>query len=154
MKPFRFRADGVLEIRRRSRDTAQARLAREEHALRVAALEMDRAAGAMEEAEQAYRATLGSGHDVADFGRHRNWIDRLRRGLEQARGRRDGQARAVASARESLRLADRDVRVLERLRERALAAYQLGVRREEMKQLDEFAALQFGRRLMEGERMS
>ena len=154
MRPFRFRADGVLEIRRRFRDTAQARLAREEHALRAAARAVEQAASAIDEAEQAYRTALATGHDVTEFGRHRNWIDQLRRRLERVREGLEVQTRAVASAREALRLADRDVRVLERLRERALAKYQLNVRRDEMKQLDEFAALQFGRRLVEQERMS
>ena len=116
--------------------------------MRGAALAVERASDAIQTAEQDYDRVLRSARDAAEFERHRNWIEELRRRLQHARVQRDERARAVASAREHLRVADRDVGVLERLRERAMARHQLAERREEMKALDEFAALQFSRRLV------
>ena len=93
------------------------------------------------EARSALDATLASGASaVADPGLsiwYRNWITRQRHELRRRRAmvadRRDG--RRCAPWR-GCRRAHRDVRVLERLRDRLHSAWALAERRKEQKELD------------------
>ena len=147
MRPFTFRAEAALHVRRRQDETAQRMLAEAQTATAVAGQELARAQGAIAEADARARtqwtATLG----VDAVVWHRNWMIGLERSVARSRAvveeRRIEQRRAAEIARE----ARMQVRVLERLRARAWRAWQLDVRRAEQKALDELASLRFASRV-------
>lgn len=67
---------------------------------------------------------------------YRNWMIRQRQEIARAKAMLADRRVALAAATNRVNLAHRDVRVLERLRERKFAAWQLAERRAEQKELD------------------
>ena len=132
MAKFLFRAEVALDLRRKREDAAR-------QAWADACAALDRAERQRDAACDALARTLAEGateHDPARRTWYRNWI--LRQRLEIAQ--REAHVTARRAEREAavtrLNAAHRDVRALERLRARSLAAWQLTVRRAEQKELD------------------
>lgn len=144
MPAFVFRLAPVLRLREATRDERRGQLA---EALRLEADLQDRLAGVDRDLSQA----LATVHDAAAPGPLN--VDRLidaerfelvLRG-EQLQVRRQLQALAEEIERRRLALAaaDREVRVLEKLRERQLELHEAEERKGEQRVLDEAAARRF-----------
>jgi flagellar export protein FliJ len=133
MAQFRFRAAAALDLRQRTEERAK-------RALGDAQAALDRAERALEEARAALDATLASGASaVADPGLsiwYRNWITRQRHELQRRRAMVADRRAAADAAVAVLQAAHRDVRVLERLRDRLHSEWALAERRKEQKELD------------------
>lgn len=150
MKPFVFRAQPALDLRRRE----------EEAALRVLA--------EAERREQAADAVVAAARDALERGLaqgrdedarpgeltlklwHRNWIVGQHRVVDRA-VREQGARRQEREAAAALALvAQRKRKALERLRERAEAAWQRADAREAQIAIDELAGVRFVRSRMGG----
>jgi flagellar export protein FliJ len=143
MRPFRFRAEAALELRRREEADALAAHTQAE-ALFSEADRAWTAAGAARQAAEADLALLqrhGTGMDTVLW--HRNWFVRLASDVERLAGDRDECDRARQVAREAWQTARRRKLALERLREQAWRAFQQDAVRAELKVIDELARIRF-----------
>jgi flagellar export protein FliJ len=139
--PFRFRLASVLTVWQHREDAALADLHRNQAAThaarrRLTQLNETRAAAASPVALTPRNEVVP--HDPAW---HRNWIVHLSMAIEAAR---DNVRRCEAlevTARLAWQRAQRDRRVLERLRDRARQRHETEARRDEMKVMDELAGL-------------
>jgi flagellar export protein FliJ len=139
MPKFKFRAAAALDLRQKREEAAQ-----RAHAEACAALE--RAERALHDARTTLDEGLARGAAVQDPAErlwYRNWMTRQR--LEIAR--RGAMVADRHAARDAalgkLHLAHRDVRVLERLRDRSKAAWALAERRSEQKELDWLGSIKY-----------
>jgi flagellar export protein FliJ len=147
---FRFRGQRVLDWRRVQEDAARKEFLRASATAR-AALERAQAADAdRERTILEYRARMASALDVDTIERYRNWIRRQQAHAEALHRAHAELEDAANAAGQALRLAQRHVKVMERLRDRAAARHQEAERLADLKALDELATLQYVRRRMEG----
>jgi flagellar export protein FliJ len=147
---FRFRAAPLLALRQRQFEAAQARLARANEDVAVAERLLASAIRAVDEATASHREALAQGTDNAALQRHRNWIAQ-RYSLVDMRRRAQAECCGVAViASNAVIDAHRQVRVLERLRERARRRHEATVRQRELKEIDLLATLQYARRMADG----
>jgi flagellar export protein FliJ len=142
---FQFRAERVLDVRRRALDAARAQLLRATASRDAAERELAAAIASFDRAEAAFRDALAGGTDVGAVERHRNWITFQRSAVDDRRRAREVCRGVVDSATKAVNAAHRDVRVLERLRERAWRRHLVEMNRREMRELDSLATLQFAR---------
>ena len=147
---FRFRAAPLLALRQRQFDATQERLARANEDVAVAERLLGAAERAADEANTGYREALDRGSDNASLERHRNWIGQQRSHVDTRRRTQAECCGVAATASDAVIAAHRQVRVLERLRERASRRHETEVRRREMKEIDLLATLQYARRMAEG----
>ena len=147
---FRFRAAPLLALRQRQFDATQERLARANEDVAVAERLLEVAECAADEANTGYREALDRGSDNASLERHRNWIVQQRSHVDTRRRTQAECCGVAATASDAVIAAHRQVRVLERLRERASRRHDTEVRRREMKEIDLLATLQYARRMAEG----
>jgi flagellar FliJ protein len=147
MSPFRFRLETLLRLRMAERDQRRADLAKALRAEQV--LLGDLAQVGAEQAELAGALRERSAPGAAD-------VDALQRTsryqlvLKARQGQLESQLAQVRAEAERRRLAlveaDRQVRVLEKLRERQQAAHRTRQSQLEVKELDEVAAIAHSRR--------
>lgn len=136
MASFRFRAEAALTFRRDREEEARLALARAEERLRECEAAVRQAEHSLTSdchrcADEERRAT---GAHVYEW--HRAWILALRQrvaALDQRRAATAVQHQAAAAAWQRAR---RDVRALERLRERALLRYHADERHREQTELN------------------
>ena len=146
MRPFTFRAEAALDLRRKYDVDAQRALALARSATRAAG---DVLSCALERIESSNRESAAAWQAAGAIDRliwQRNWMIALERdvdGARQALTDRENEERRAAEIAQHARM---QVRVLERLRERALRAWQLEARRVEQKAIDELAGLRFAAR--------
>ena len=146
MRPFKFRAEAALDLRRKYDLDAQRALALARSATRAAG---DVLSCALERIESSNRESAAAWQVSGTIDRliwQRNWMIALERdvdGARQALTDRENEERRAAEIAQHARM---QVRVLERLRERALRAWQLDARRVEQKAIDELAGLRFAAR--------
>jgi flagellar export protein FliJ len=150
MKAFRFRAESVLDLRRRRRDAAQAALGSAERARAEAEADLARSTEENLAADESYRLALEAGGDAETFERHRNWIARLRADTVRRRVVVDERCQAVNAATALVQAEHQRVRVMERLEQRARERYQEAERKQESKEMDHAAAVRYVRRLVAG----
>jgi flagellar export protein FliJ len=139
MADFVFRAETVLELRRRLEDAARA-------AWGAAGAALERAERRVHEAERVLQQAIADAAPVHDPGErtwHRHWILRCRGDLAREVAARAERRRVYEAASARLNAAHRDVRALERLRERAVARWQLAERRSEQKELDWLGSVRY-----------
>jgi flagellar export protein FliJ len=133
MAGFKFRAAAALDMRLRAEELAT-------RALGDARAALDRSERALKESLAALDVTLARGTEaVSDPGLsiwYRNWITRQRHEIGRRRTMVADRQVAVDAAVGMLHAAHRDVRVLERLRDRLHEAWLLAERRKEQKELD------------------
>ena len=141
MKPFVFRARAALDLRRRRDDEAQRELA-------AANGEVTRAQRALDEAVEAREAEFGrardahaAGGDLVAVEWYRNWITRQQRDVARCEDELTRRRDAAEAARVKATKTHIDVRVLEKLEERARRAYDAAARQEEQKAIDWLAVL-------------
>ena len=153
MRPFKFRADAALAIRRRVEDEAQRALNTAHAAERLAAETEDAALAALTRADEAARGGFRDVTTASELIWQGYWMTGLERDLARARQtlaeRRSDRQRAAENAQH----ARMQVLVLERLKERKMRAWQLEARRAEQKALDELAGLRFAARQRANEEM-
>lgn len=141
MKPFTFRLESVLIVWKRREETALTFLQRQQAATvaarhRVTALDAQRT-----RARTAWSSVCAGRQAVDDPAWHQNWITHITMALEAARMDVVRCATHEAEARAAWHKARRDMRVMERLRERAQRRHAQQARRDERKQMDELAVL-------------
>jgi len=144
MSPFQFRLATLLKLRKRARDARREELAKAYYAQRVIEgqlEEIDQEKGAIAD---AVREGLKPGVVNVDglLGQHRR-----RAALDVSRADLEGKLATVAAEVERRRQvaveADRQVRVLEKLRDKQQAAHQKEQQRQDIRELDEIAGRQF-----------
>lgn len=149
MKPFAFKAQRILDWRRLQADTARGEFLRAAETAREALRVADDADGAVRAASQAADAAFRAATDVMTLERHRIWIGREQRRADGCRRTYRDRQKVADDKAAALQVANRHVKVMERLRERAQRRYQDLERQLEMKALDELATVQFARRRAE-----
>jgi flagellar export protein FliJ len=144
MRRFRFRLETVLGWRRVNLELEETKLQRlfgELHQIDLAAERLDA------EKAEAERAVLRSASveadDLAALDRHRLHVAREKQRLRRQRA--DCQRR-IAAQREQVLKAERDVRLLEKLKERRLAEWQVGADREQEALASELFLARWNRR--------
>jgi flagellar protein FliJ len=145
VRPFLFRAEHALELRRRQEEEAQRALAEAERRAQEAEAEVRAAREALartmrEGAEEERRAG-----DLARRVWYRNWIAGQRLRIERSERTLDERRGDVRAAAERALLAHRKRRALEKFRERALAAWTRAALHEEQKGMDELATARYAR---------
>jgi flagellar FliJ protein len=143
MATFVFRPQPALDMRRREVDRAQL-------VVSEARVISERAAQAHADAQAGFdagtaraRALDAAGGSITDVIWHRNWIRSLRRELVRTEANAEDRRVQLETAQQALVTARERVKVLERLKERAIEAHQERERREEQKAMDELATLRF-----------
>lgn len=132
MARFVFRAEAALNLRRQQ----------EEIAIRVrgeAAAAVERAERHLADSENTLAERLRAAASIHDPGQrewYRNWIAKQRYDITRAKAMVKDRRTALSAATTKMNTARRDVRTLERLRERLFADWQLAERRAEQKELD------------------
>jgi len=152
VKPFRFRAQPALDLRQRQDDEAQRAMGIASAATRQAAERVLAAHTALADAQRGGSQAFARVTDAQELIWQGNWIVGLERDVARARQALEERRIEERSAAEIAQHARMQVRVLERLKDRAFQAWQLESRRAEQKSLDELASLRFAaRRLAAGE---
>jgi flagellar FliJ protein len=147
MSAFRFRLETLQRLRMAERDERRADLAKALRAEAVLLNELQQIEAERTQTRTAVRERSAPGAADVDALLRTN---RYQLVLQARRGQLEQQLVQVRAELERRRLAlveaDREVRVLEKLRERQLAAHQNRAARLEVKELDEVAAIAFARR--------
>lgn len=141
MKPFTFRLESVLKIWTRREETALTFLQRQRAATAAARHQITVLEEQRTEARTALALVSAGRPSVDDPTWHRNWITRMTMALEAAQVEAAQCAAHEAEAQVAWQKARRDMRVMERLRERAHRRHVQDVRRDERKQMDELAVM-------------
>ena len=146
MRPFKFRAQAVLELRKRQDDLAQQNLAAAVRERRLAETNVETASAAVDQSMQQARKALESAAWSDSHVWHRNWIVSRKRELA---AKREALAKCRAAeqlARQRAQEARRALRSIERWFERVWRRYQQTVRRIEQRELDEIGTLRHAAR--------
>jgi flagellar biosynthesis chaperone FliJ len=145
MKRFHFRPAAVLELSRQRHDAAQGQLARAQQERDKATRLRDEAVNAASRAEDDMTQRLLAGADVETVIRHRNWIAHQRAEAE-GRGRAHAARQVeVERATADVRRTRRQMRALERLRDRMWRLHLKEADRHEAVEMDRLALSRFTR---------
>jgi flagellar export protein FliJ len=132
MAEFVFRASAALNLRKQQ----------EEQALRArgdARAAVERAERHLFQCEGSLASRLREAatvHDPAQREWYRNWIARQRQDIVRAKAMLADRQAALTAATTRVNMAHRDVRTLERLRDRLMASWLRETKRAEQKELD------------------
>ena len=146
MKGFRFRGARILEWRRIQADQARAEFVRATESARETAAALARAESSVAHAVNDYLGAMTAPVDIGTLERYRNWIGRQRAGVVTCQKSHAQRQAIVTKAAATLQTANRHVKVMERLRDRAEKRYRETERQLEMKALDELATQRYARR--------
>jgi flagellar export protein FliJ len=146
MKPFVFRLQALEALRKAARDTCQAQLATAVAEQAKLAESRRATASQLLESQLLNRAArCAAVLSIETLVRGQQFETSLQNELK-ARLRLEAMAEiAAAEAADALLIAEREVEVLEKLRERQLAEHRLQQSRLETSRLDEVAAVRFQR---------
>jgi len=136
-KAFRFRFEEVLGVRRLKEDQAQRELGLAQAAVRAQNLEIARLASEESEGKNALRGLRQNLVNIVRLRVQEGYLSSLERRIRQALERLQALVHVEGDKRRALVEARREVRVLERYRERQLRAWQYAQDLEERKFLDE-----------------
>lgn len=150
MGPFRFRAEIVLELRRREEEAARTALARRRAVCDRAHAALAAARDAVFEAGRALDSAAASGTTHGTLEWHRSWIVRLRLAVQAAMRIAAEADQAAGRAALALNQAMQKRRVLERLRDRAWRKYTLARDRAHIQEMDQLASLRYAAQALEG----
>jgi flagellar export protein FliJ len=136
---FVFRAAAALDLRRRLDREAQ-------EALERANAAVSRAEGALADARHALDCACQRPMPIAEEREwYRNWIVGLRAAIRRRSDELDAERRRRETALAAALAARRALRVIERLRDRRLRAFQLEQARREQRSIDELGIQRFQR---------
>ena len=143
MEPvFTFRAQPALDVRKREFDTRRRELATAEWELRAARQLFTEAEQTLRDAHDQARVTLQHA-GIEQYVWHRVWIDRVERAKAAhavtVAQRQDDVAKTAASCRRAKQRVD----AMEKLKEKALAAWEHEARLREQRDLDALATMRF-----------
>jgi flagellar export protein FliJ len=142
MRPFVFRARAALDFRRKKDEDAQRDLAAAESRVATARTALDQSMAGHRQALDDAKAAESVATDLATLVWYRNWIVVLQRDIERCEGELNGRMADAQAARERATRTHIDVRVLEKLEQRARKTYDAAVAREEQQAIDWLAVLQ------------
>lgn len=145
MKPFRFRAEAALQMRRREHDRALVMLARAQAALVAAEQGVEAAAQTVADADRELQQAMTLPNPSLPLGWYRSWRLKVRDDQRAAEARRDARDKDVREVIAEVSRSRQRVRSLERLRELAVAAWERDSRRSEQQTMDALAALRYTR---------
>jgi flagellar FliJ protein len=134
MKKFHFSLAKLLALRHQETEQAKRTLAA---ALATEALARDRLQDAQNRVAERTARAAGGSLSVAAYREDREWIRFLHGEVDKAVQAVQAAEAETARFRQSLLVARQRERILEKLRERRLEAYQLEVLQEEQRELDE-----------------
>lgn len=143
MRPFKFRAEAALEMRRRQDQEARQSLASANRSLRESEAAAADAVRAVATAMEQARAAEASATDVSSRTWHRNWITRQQAEVARCQHKVTEHRTDVQEASVRAQQARRRLRSLERLRTRMLRNYLLMARRTEQKELDRLGIVRY-----------
>ena len=146
MRPFRFRAEAALQLRRREHDRALVMLARAQAALTAAQRYLEDADSAVTHADRELENAMRIPDPQLPLGWYRSWRVKVREDKQAAEARRDARDKDVRDATAEVTRSRQRVRSLERLRELALTAWEREARRSDQRTMDALAATRFARR--------
>jgi hypothetical protein len=146
MRPFRFRAQAALQLRRREHDHALAHLARTQTALTAAQDLVDAADLAIREAESRLTDTMRAPTAQVQLDWYRSWRGRCRAERERCEHQRVAREAEMREATKVVSITHQRVRSLERLHDHALTAWRRAADQEELKIMDSLGATRFTRR--------
>ena len=143
MEPvFTFRAQPALDVRKRELDARRRELATAEWELRTARQLFTEAEQTLRDAHDQARVTLQHA-GIEQYVWHRVWIDRVERAKAahavSVAQRQDDVAQAAAACRKAKQRVD----AMEKLKEKALAAWEHEARLREQRELDALATMRF-----------
>lgn len=141
MRPFVFRAQVALDVRRTRDDEARRDLAAANGAVVDAESALEQSVATRTRALDDARTAEASATETVTLEWYRNWITSQQRVVATRQDELEQRRTAAAAARERATRTHMDVRVLEKLKERASRTYDLAVRREEQKAIDWLAVL-------------
>jgi flagellar export protein FliJ len=152
VKPFVFRPQPALDLRRKQEEAALRALALAEGELQRAGELVSSARTAIATAGDNGKAALATVRAAHELVWYRNWMVGLERDLARARQREEERRIDVQAAQHKAMQARRAVRALERLKDRVWKEYETASRREDQKALDLLGSLQYAaRHLRQGE---
>ncbi len=143
MQAFRFRAQIVLDLRRREEEAARTALVRQRALADRAHASLAAAREAVGEAGRALDTAAAAGTTHGTLEWHRRWIVGLRLAVQAAMRVAAEADQASGRAAAALNQAMQKRRVLERLRERAWRKYSLARDRAHIQEMDQLASLRF-----------
>ncbi|MGE3508783.1 MAG: flagellar export protein FliJ [Vicinamibacterales bacterium] len=143
MRPFRFRAEGALELRRKREDDARLVLTRAQNVAAVAETSVVSARAALDDAGSRLSSIQTQGAPIWLIDWHRSWILKRTRELDTCRQRAATAHAVVAQATGVLNDAHKKRRVLERLRDRLAARHAREADRQELAQMNELATMRY-----------
>lgn len=146
-RPFKFRGQAALDLRKRQDEEAQRALAAAVRIRQQAETTVDAASAAVDESMRAARKALESPASVVWHEWHRNWIVSKRQELAATRAALAKTRAAERLAQQQAYAARRALRVLERWFDRAWRRYEEEGRRVERRELDAIGGLQYAGRL-------
>jgi flagellar export protein FliJ len=149
VKGFTFRGERILEWRRVQADAARGEYLRAAETAREAARLADQAQAGADRAATEALTVLDAPVGIDVIERHRIWIGRQRRFADGCRRTQQEQEQAAAEKAALLQVANRHVKVMERLRDRAQQRHRELERQLEMKTIDELATQRFAARQQE-----
>jgi flagellar export protein FliJ len=146
VRPFKFRAEAALELRRRRDEEAQRALALARAAVRMAEDARRDVQRTVERARAEGARCWHASPTIDQLVWQRNWMAGLERDVARAEQALDARRTEERRAAENAQQARMDVRVLERLKERNWRTWQQAARRADQKAIDELASLRFAAR--------
>lgn len=138
-RPFTFRLQRLLEVRRLREEQAGQELARARGEVAAQNGRLLEAVRLGREEGEAVRPLCRGALDLGQLRLHETWRGALGRRLETEFGRLKELTRIETEKRDAFVKARRDVRVLERLRERQEGIHRLEADRRDQRFLDEVA---------------
>jgi len=147
MAKFQFRLESLLKLRQANRQRRRLELAEAFHAEQVLENQAQQLAQDIREVVLRSRVSASPGHvdvdQLRDTHRYRLVLDAQHAVLKQ---RMEQVAAEVHKRRAALAEAEKEVRVLEKLRERQLSEHTAGELHRELMELDEVAVRQWNRK--------
>ena len=152
-RPFRFKLETVLKLRKQKEDQHKRMVAERLRQLNAARRHLVHIEDQTEWEIEAVRAGRGRGTvSVQNLARGRHWLTHLQRSLLEAQGQIRVVEGRLARERAQLARAAKEAKALEKLRERQAQRYAAEEKRLDRRELDEVAVLHFTRRRSLGQR--
>jgi flagellar export protein FliJ len=149
MRPFQFRAQAALDLRRKQEDEARRALADAQTAHEAAQARAVAADLGARNAADEFVSAQRKGTEAWRLGWHQSWITKLRLEADACQRATAISAATVERATASVVSAYQRRRTLERLRERARRRYETEAARQHSREMNDLASLRFAARLAE-----
>ena len=142
---FKFSLEAVLKVRIRKLEQAQLALAESRRAVAAVEAELSAVERKRRTGKKEMRDRSVKGISADEFILRRMYLNGLRVESRQLREKLEGCLKAAEKRREELVSANKDKKMVERLKEQAYTRYSQEAKTREMKALDEFAVIGFAR---------